>query len=143
MAYLANTLFGIVSVTIFPKITFVIPPARPINSLPVVRDAVSPIIEIREPKMAKEFPIIAVRRLPVFSRKPDIKLPITRPTIAAELMIVLYRIVSSLSQSNFAWKIEVVAALPTNAKALCHVPTPQQSVNATQYAWLISRWSSG
>ena len=64
-----------------------------------------------------------------------------RPTIPAELIIVLYRIVSSFDQPYFASKIAVVYPLPTTAKAHYHVPKPNPIARSQRYPRLTLRWS--
>lgn len=74
------------------------------------------------PKMQIKLAMMAPLRLPFEIIGPPIKLPRVRPTIPAELMIVLYRIVSSSVQPNFASKTGVVAPFPEIANAQYQVP---------------------
>ena len=96
----------------------------PIKSLPIDKNGVVPIIEMAEPIIPKRFARIAPFLRPSLMKGPPRKLPIIRPTTAAELMIVLYRIVSSSSQPNLASNTVVVYALPAKANEVYQTPTP-------------------
>lgn len=132
MANVGRTLSGIVSPIILPKATLLTPPAKPIKNLPIVRAGTVQNMAIAEPEIAIECPIMAAFLLPSLKIKPVMKLPTIRPTIAAELMIVLYKIASSFSHPNLASNTGVVLVLPTKAKPLCQVPRPKHAVRPIQ-----------
>ena len=100
-------------------------PATPINNLLIVRLSTVPNMLIAELAIAMNYVSMAAFRRPILMSLPPITFPAARPIIPAELIIVLYRIVSSFVQLNLASKTIAVCTLPLRAQEQCHVPIPQ------------------
>lgn len=118
---------------ILPNATFIKLAAMP----RIKRDVVSVItvvnIATADEIIASIYAIMIVRRRPYETRLPPRREPIVRPTTEPEVIIVLYKIASSLFQLNLASKIVVVFVLPAIANGVKKTPSPQEAVNATQY----------
>ena len=80
---------GIVSVISLPKTTFMVPAPIPRKNLPILKVASCGNIETTDERTASAWEIITVLRRPSGRILPPKKQPTVRPTMPAELMIVL------------------------------------------------------